>query len=199
MAISAQRRLRARSRGFTLIELLVVVTIIVSLAAISVAVYASQKEKAEDAGAQAQVKRAAMLMTTGLIDGSYTDDGQRLSSSSGSISKNGVVAYVNTASGAFCISKQVDANTFYVATDKAAEPIPMGQGCSSAVFSLPGAPGAPTGLTLTAGSSAGSIKGSWSAPASIDGGIPQQYELVSSRVARQNLFVNPSIETNLNT
>ncbi|WP_309649334.1 prepilin-type N-terminal cleavage/methylation domain-containing protein [Nocardioides sp.] len=66
---------RSKDQGFTLIELLVVVVIIGVLAAIAIPVFLNQREKAADAGAKSDLKNAATIQETYLVDeGTYTAD-----------------------------------------------------------------------------------------------------------------------------
>eukprot|EP01032_Pedospumella_encystans_P031240 gene31240-35263_t len=69
------RTAESKDQGFTLIELLVVVVIIGVLAAIAIPVFLNQREKAADAGAKSDLKNAATIQETYLVDnGAYTDD-----------------------------------------------------------------------------------------------------------------------------
>ena len=53
---------RRKDAGFSLVELLVVVVIIVALAAIAVPIFLNQKEKAQDAAAEAEIAKVSRYL-----------------------------------------------------------------------------------------------------------------------------------------
>ncbi|MEZ5186169.1 MAG: prepilin-type N-terminal cleavage/methylation domain-containing protein [Candidatus Nanopelagicales bacterium] len=113
-------RPRPCERGFTLVELLVVVLVLVVLAAVAVPIYLNQVDKARDASTKTGVATVARFVLSGLSDGTVsggdgTDTGT-LTSTGGTLAKNGVTVYVDSSAKTWCASKVTQSGTYFVAS-----------------------------------------------------------------------------------
>ena len=72
MIARIQKRMEEKEQGFTLIELLVVMIIIGILAAIAIPIFLSQREKAEDSAAKADVSTLGKEIATYYVDNTGT-------------------------------------------------------------------------------------------------------------------------------
>ncbi|MEZ5184962.1 MAG: hypothetical protein R2720_04385 [Candidatus Nanopelagicales bacterium] len=101
-------------------ELLVVVLILVVLAAVAVPIYLNQVDKARDASTKTGVATVARFVLSGLSDGAVsggdgTDTGT-LTSTGGTLAKNGVTVYVDSSAKTWCASKVTQSGTYFVAS-----------------------------------------------------------------------------------
>lgn len=131
-----RKSLRRREAGFSLIEVLVVVIIVVGLAAVSIPVLLNQKERAANTAVQQTVGDIARVVATGVAKGSLSGaDGSTsglVTSETGSIAKNGAVAYANLTTGKYCVSMQAPSGQFYSATSSSQGAYMATKKCTSA-------------------------------------------------------------------
>jgi prepilin-type N-terminal cleavage/methylation domain-containing protein len=79
MLARIQKSMKEKDQGFTLIELLVVMIIIGILAAIAIPVFLSQRKKAEDSAAKADVSTVGKEIATYFVDNTAAPSGVALS------------------------------------------------------------------------------------------------------------------------
>ena len=105
MFIALRNRLNNDEDGFTLIELLVVVIIIGILAAIAVPTFLSQRQKAGDSAAKADLRNAAVAMESYYTDnGSYPTTLAQLQTTS--FKKSSGVTFQFVGGATYCLSGQ---------------------------------------------------------------------------------------------
>ena len=115
--------------GFTLIELLITIVILGIIMGIAIPVFLNQSDKAKAAAAKTSVSLVADAIKTGIGDGSLSGvtpvngstatSGANVVNTAGNTPVAGTTIWVNSSTGAFCVSK-ADGGKTYVETDLAA-------------------------------------------------------------------------------
>ena len=137
--VRQQRTSRDRlvcARAFTLLELIVVLVILAVLAAVAAVGHNTAIHSGQQVEAKASVASAAKFVRSSLVTGGITGaDGTvspTLSSSVGTMNKDGAAVYVDETAQTFCVSKTAEDGTIYAFNSSTASVYESEAACISA-------------------------------------------------------------------